>query len=78
MVSVVASATMPRARRTPLPPRSRHARPEVPPSEWIVNDMFELAIVEREPWERVHAPWSVAAAQTRTSARPSAGQTQAA
>jgi site-specific DNA recombinase len=40
---------------------------EVPPSEWIVNERPELAIVERELWDRVQARLgaNVGAAQSR-------------
>ena len=63
---------MPRAHRTPLPPRSDPpclAR-EALPSEWIVNDMPELAIVERELWETVHARLGVNVGAAQSRAKP--------
>ena len=49
------------------PTTGKRVAREMPPSEWIVNNMPELAIVERELWDRVQARLgtNVGAAQSR-------------
>jgi len=43
---------------------------DAPPSEWIVNDMPELAIVEQELWDRVQVRFGVNIGASRSRAKP--------
>jgi len=52
------------------PTTGKRVAREAPPSEWIVNDMPELAIVERELWDRVQARLGVNVGAAQSRAKP--------
>lgn len=52
------------------PTTGKRVAREVPPSEWIVNDMPELAIVDRELWDRVQARLGVNVGAAQSRAKP--------
>jgi site-specific DNA recombinase len=52
------------------PTTGKRVAREAPPSEWIVNDMPELAIVERELWDRVQARLGVNVGAGQSRAKP--------